>query len=152
MRSFSTRSAAGFHSTVGPSSLRYSNSATVTTPLSKPTERQPSFFEHIDGRLGDARGRLADVGFEFGALVGDLTDVAGVADEDDAVAAEDDGAAVAGEAGEVRHVDGVADEEGVHALFGQLARQAFAARGGVIHAAPKQVRRMKYRVRKQGSG
>ena len=79
-------------------------------------------FEDIDGRLGDARGRLADVGFQFGALVGDLADVAGIADEDDAVAAEDDGAAVAGESGEVCHVDGVADEEGVHALVGQQAR------------------------------
>ena len=91
-------------------------------------------LDDLGGRLGDALRRRPDVRFQAGALVGDLAGVARIADEDGAVAGEDDGAAVAGEAGEIGDVDGVADEQGVHALLGQQTRQSFAALGGVVHA------------------
>src|SRR5262249_3770152 len=78
------------------------------------------------------RGR-PNVHFQAGALLGELLGEASVADEDRPLAAEGQVAGVAAEAGQVGDVDGVGDEVGVEVLVAELAGQAVAAAGGVVH-------------------
>src|SRR5207245_7177214 len=84
--------------------------------------------------VGDLAGGRADDGVEAGALLGELLGEAHVADEDGAVAAQEEDAAVAAEAGQVSDVDGAADQAAVEALVAEGVGQALAALGGEVHA------------------
>jgi hypothetical protein len=75
------------------------------------------------------------VSFQSGAFVGNLAEVARIANEDETAAANDQDAAIAGESAQIGDVYHIGNSQGIDPFRGERACKSFAARrGGVSHA------------------
>ncbi len=102
--------------------------------LSQPTACDAESGEHEGDGFMEFLGRRANIRLDVGALVGDLADVARVADQQGAVMDKDEDAGFAGKAGEVGDVDGTGDQQGVEPFLDEDTVQVLAPTGVVVHA------------------